>query len=452
MLGMSQPASSSAPAGPPGPAGSPGSLDDDELVQLETPLRRFVQARVSDPHRVDDIVQETLLRTWEAASRLEIETLIAYAIVVARNEINAWARADATAQRHLPRLVDPSEPGRPEDAVTAQESGAALTAALTALPERSRLALVAHDLHDEPLSRIAEQQQVRPGALATQLHRTRARLRVDYVLALRRVTLPTARCRPVLMAISAGDARQQRALHAGQHLADCPMCDQLAVPLMSRDRSLAGFVPWFALGAPHGAVEGWVRRHPRSSASATAAVGLAAAAVLIATVFGVQPPAPAASAPAQPSTNSATKPASQLLSPTASSPSAPSSVTSTPGAPPAVAGLTSAGQPVVAATNQLGPAGSLPVTATGALVMAVPGDEGFWIGDDHARMWVQMTGTGESPLHVTPGMRLSFQATAVANAPGFVDSLTLKHAEDRDALTAAGVHLDVPNTSVTVTR
>ena len=206
---MSQPASLPASANP---EGLPGSLGHDELVQLEAPLRRFVLSRVSDPDRADDIVQETLLRAWEAASRLEIETLVAYAIVVARNEINAGARADATAKRHLPRLVDLREPRRPEDAVTAQESGAALTAALTALPERIRLALVAHDLHDEPLARIAERQRVRPGALATQLHRTRARLRVDYVLALRRVTVPTARCRSVLMAISAGDARQQRAL------------------------------------------------------------------------------------------------------------------------------------------------------------------------------------------------------------------------------------------------
>ncbi len=443
----------SQPASLPASAGLPGPLGHDELVQLEAPLRRFVLSRVSDPHRADDIVQETLLRTWEAASRLEIETLIAYAIVVARNEINAWARADATAQRHLPRLVDLREPGSPEDAVTAQESGAALTAALTALPERTRLALVAHDLHDEPLARIAERQQVRAGALATQLHRTRARLRVDYVLAMRRATLPTSRCRSVLMAISAGDTRQQRALDAGPHLADCPMCDQLAEPLLSRDRSLAGLLPWFALGAPHGAVEGWVRRHPRASATSAAAVGLAAAAVLIATLVGARSPAPASAVPAPAATVTATTPADPLPSPSATAPAPPSSAAApTPAAPKAVPGLTTSGQSVVAAASQLGAAGSLPVTATGALVVAVPGDEGFWVGDDQARMWVQMTGSGESPLHVIPGMRLSFQATMVTNGPAFVDDLTLKHAEDRDALNSAGVHLSVPNTGITVTR
>ena len=121
-------------------------------------------------------------------------------------------------------------------------------------------------------------------------------------------------------------------------------------------------------------------------------------------------------------------------------------------APIAVPGLTAAGQPVVAAPSQLGAAASLPVTAAGAFVVAVPGDEGFWVGDDQARMWVQMTGTGESPLHVTPGMRLSFQATLVANGPAFVGDLALKRAADRAALTSAGVHLDVPNTGITVTR
>lgn len=328
----------------------------------------------------------------------------------------------------------------------------ALTAALTALPERTRLALVAHDLHDEPLAQIAERQQVRPGALATQLHRTRARLRVDYILALRGATLPTSRCRSVLMAISAGDARQQKALHAGQHLADCTVCDELAIPLLSRDRSLAGLLPWFALGTPHGTVEGWVRRHPRTSATSAAVVGLAVAAVLIATLAGARAPAPASAVPAPASVVTATAPADPVSSPATTAPSSPpSAAAQTPAAPTPVPGLTTSGQPVVASRSQLGAADSLPVTATGAMVIAVPGDEGFWVGDGKTRMWVQMTGNGESPLHVTPGMRLSFQATLVANPPTFVRDLALANAEDRDALNSAGVHLSVPNTSVAVT-
>lgn len=80
-------------------------LSTDELAALHAPLRRYVMSRVGDPHRADDIVQETLLRTLEAVGTLEIETLTAYAIAVARNEIPSHARASATSRRYLPRLV-----------------------------------------------------------------------------------------------------------------------------------------------------------------------------------------------------------------------------------------------------------------------------------------------------------------------------------------------------------
>jgi hypothetical protein len=42
---------------------------------------------------------------------------------------------------------------------------------------------------------------------------------------LRRVELPTARCQPVLLALSAGDRRRQLALDAGGHLMQCPTCN-----------------------------------------------------------------------------------------------------------------------------------------------------------------------------------------------------------------------------------
>src|SRR4028118_1149201 len=43
------------------------------------------------------------------------------------------------------------------------------------------------------------------GAIAAQLNRARARLRVEYLLALERTDPPSDRCRPVLLALSGGD-------------------------------------------------------------------------------------------------------------------------------------------------------------------------------------------------------------------------------------------------------
>lgn len=428
----------------PGPA---GLFTADELAGLEIPLRRYVLSRTRDPHQADDIVQETLTRTLAVADSLEIETLSAYAIVVARNEITARARADTTARRHLPRLLETRQPVTPDEVITAQESRAALASALAALPDRTRLLLIAHDVHGQPLTEIAQEKNVRPGALAAQLHRTRARLRVDYVLALRRATLPTTRCRPVLLAISAGDFRQQHALNAGEHLAGCAVCDDLAVPLLTRDRSLAGLMSWLALGTPHGVIEGWARGHPRTSA--TTATAAAAAAVLGTTLLiaAHRTPAVDASPPSlgAPSIAATTTPA------VGGAPStAPSSPTSS-GSPAAVPNLT-AGGAVVPARAQLGSAASAPVVATAVVVLAVPGDEGFWVGDDQARMWVQMTGRGESPLQVTAGMRMSFQGNLVVNGPTFVSDLDLKQAQDRAALDAIGIHIEVASSAITVVR
>lgn len=413
-------------------------LSTDELVSLELPLRRYVMSRTGDPHQADDIVQETLTRTLSAADRLDVQTLTGYAIAVARNEITSRARADSTGRRHLPRLVDLREPASPEDVVTANESRVALGAALAALPEDARRLLVAHDVHERPLGEIAREENVRPGTLAAQLNRTRARMRVDYVVALRRATLPTARCRPVLLAISASDLRRQDALHAGEHLAGCTVCDELAVPLLNRDRTVAGLLPWVALGTPHGWVGGWLRAHPRAGVTGGASavvVGLAAATLLVVSHLSPPPdPSPAGVAHPRPAVTSV------------------GSAGPPPPAPAAVPHLTSGGGRVVPATSQLGTAASAPVVATGVVVLAVPGDEGFWVGDDRARIWVQMSGRAESPLQVVAGMRLAFEGTLVRTTPAFVRSLGLARPQDRAAVTAEGVHVEVGEAEVEVVR
>jgi anti-sigma regulatory factor (Ser/Thr protein kinase) len=70
--------------------------------------------------------------------------------------------------------------------------------------------------------------------VAAQLNRTRARLRVEYLLALDDVELPTDRCRAVLYALSGGDRRRQREVDAGRHLLECEVCARLSEPLLER--------------------------------------------------------------------------------------------------------------------------------------------------------------------------------------------------------------------------
>jgi len=61
-----------------------------------------------------------------------------------------------------------------------------------------------------------------------------------------------------------------------------------------------------------------------------------------------------------------------------------------------------------------------PATAQLATVQSVPADEGFWVGtSDTNRIWVQLTGAGESPQTVKAGDHITFTGTEVANPAGF---------------------------------
>lgn len=440
------------------PVGRDGSgIGADDLIKLRGPLHRYVAAMVQSEQDVDDIVQETLVRMLQVTRRLEVETLSAYAFTVARNLVFTGARAQATARRHLPRLLDLNEPVRPDESATTAEARHALATALADLPPARRAVLLARDVHRRPLTELADHQQTTPNVLASQLHRTRALLRLDYVLALRRVTLPTPACRPVLLAISGGDRRQQAVLRAGDHLATCRTCADVAPPLVHRDRALAGIVPWLSLGAVHGKLEGLVRRHPRSSVSAAVAAAVLAAAA--AAAHSSAPPPATATPTTQPASA-----VSQTETPTptetrqAATPAPATSSGPNTGAAPsdaalvAVPAITIAGQPFFAERNHLAALAGRTVTARRVRVLAVPADEGFWVGQDNARVWVQFTGPGESPLQVKVGQRLTFTAEVTANTTTFLAHVGLEPKAGRADLERDGYHLQVDPRTVQLDR
>ncbi|MCZ2815253.1 hypothetical protein [Modestobacter sp. VKM Ac-2984] len=90
-----------------------------------------------------------------------------------------------------------------------------------------------------------------------------------------------------------------------------------------------------------------------------------------------------------------------------------------------------------------------PAVATLVPVLAVPADEGFWIGNEQARIWVQLVAPGESPVNVNPGDLVSFTGEVVPNADGFVEGLSLPD-DMATALNDLGYHVEVPAGDVTV--
>ncbi len=205
-----------------------------ELEALIPMLRRIVGARVGGHPAAEDLVQETLVRVLAARDRIEPGMLEPYAIATARNVVTSMWRQDDRAARNQHRLHDPSEPDSADHLVVAAEESRAISAALERLTARERRILLAHEVIGQDTRSLAKETESTAGAVAAQLKRTRARLRVEYVLALENVEPPTDRCRPVLLALSGADRRRQHELDAARHLLECDVCARLGGPLLGR--------------------------------------------------------------------------------------------------------------------------------------------------------------------------------------------------------------------------
>jgi RNA polymerase sigma factor (sigma-70 family) len=205
-----------------------------DVAALIPMVRRIVGARVSDRAAADDLVQETLARVLAAAGRIEPGMFEPYAIVTARNLIASMWQEQDRHRRNQHRVVDLRPPEAPGEHLLAREEHTAIARALARLSERERQTLLAHEVSGQDTRSLAKELGSTAGAVAAQLNRTRARLRVEYLLALEQTEPPTDRCRPVLLAISGGDRRRQRELDAGRHLLECEFCALLSRPLMER--------------------------------------------------------------------------------------------------------------------------------------------------------------------------------------------------------------------------
>ena len=212
--------------------GPAGGSDVTALIPM---LTRFVGARVASPQVAEDLVQETLVKVLAAVNRVEPGMLEPYAIATARNLMASMWQEQARHLRNQHRVVDLLGAKLPDEDLLNQEDRAAIAAALERLSERERWTLVAHEVAGRDTRSIGTELGLTAGAVAAQLNRSRARLRVEYLLELHDVAdPPTDRCRPVLFALSSGDRRRQRELDAARHLLECELCSELSQPLLER--------------------------------------------------------------------------------------------------------------------------------------------------------------------------------------------------------------------------
>jgi len=374
---------------------------DAELVELHALVTRVVRARVRDPDTADDLVQETVARVLTARSRLDGGALAPYAVVTARNLVRSSGRHEDRARRHRHRLVDGDTAASPEDEVTQDEERRALGLAWSKLGPEERRALAAHEIDGAEVAALAQESEVTPGAVAVRLSRSRARLRLEYVLALRRVELPSDRCRSVLLAISSRDRRRQAALDTGDHLLHCECCASLSEPLLKRSRPLAVLWPLVALlrvarsiGRGVTGAGRWVRGHPVHATGGATGMAVVAVAIVVLT---------------RPGGGWLRSDGRSLLPP-----------------PPASALASVAGHRV---------------EARSMTVQRVATPTGFWVGtSSRSRLFVEVSGAPAFP--VAAGQKVSFVGHIEPNHPGSTERFALG-GPDADQLGNEGHHVDV---------
>jgi len=208
--------------------------DDDRLLELVPVVRRIIGARIQDRHVADDLVQETLARVMAARSRVEGDTLAPYAATTARNLVASHFQGKDLARRKAHLLAGEETTAPPIDGLIDQEDKRLMSLALERLPASERDALIAHEVEGVDTRSLAARRDSTPGAVAASLSRTRAKLRVEYLLIEEDVEPESDRCRPVLRALSAGDRRRQRELEAGAHILGCEVCARVSPRLVSR--------------------------------------------------------------------------------------------------------------------------------------------------------------------------------------------------------------------------
>jgi RNA polymerase sigma-70 factor (ECF subfamily) len=123
-----------------------------------------------DLAEAQDLSQEAFCRAWQRWPRISgYDDPLAWVRRVAANlATSRWRRLAAARRyrlRERPSYVPPLDPDH-----------VAVVAALRALPERQRLAVVMHHLLDLPVTTIAQQQGVSAGTVKSWLHRGRAAL------------------------------------------------------------------------------------------------------------------------------------------------------------------------------------------------------------------------------------------------------------------------------------
>ncbi len=140
------------------------------------PLANFLYRLCFDKQHVEDIMQETFVKTWKAMSSFKRESKLSTFIFTIA--INVWKNE---GRKKREKVTDAFEAGTtqndPFDALVKDENIQRLKAAIEALPEHERMVLVLSEYNDMNYAQISEVLNIPVGTVKSRVFKAMQRLR-----------------------------------------------------------------------------------------------------------------------------------------------------------------------------------------------------------------------------------------------------------------------------------
>jgi RNA polymerase sigma-70 factor, ECF subfamily len=247
-------------------AGDRGALEE-LLARYERNVYRFGLRMCGDEEAAREVLQETLLAAFRGLPAFRGEAALStWLYQIARSfcikERRGAPRTEPLDEKMAERLAGGSP--APDLSTHAREVGAALAAAIAALPPDHREALVLRDVEGLSAEEAASVVGVEVGALKSRLHRARAQLRTELAALLGESEAGPAPCPELaqeLSAYAAAEIDQAACARIEEHMARCPRCAG-ACDALKRTVSLCRRIPGDEVPAP---VRAAVRRAIRAA-------------------------------------------------------------------------------------------------------------------------------------------------------------------------------------------
>jgi RNA polymerase sigma-70 factor (ECF subfamily) len=233
---------------------------DQLLAQHEPHVYRFGLRMCGDEDSAREVLQETLLAAFRGLREFRGDaSLSTWLYQIARSFCVKTRRRGAGEPAQFTPLDSPDalaveDSGRSSDEhAHAREVGAAIQAALLALPEPHREAVVLRDVEGLSAEEAAKVAGIEVGALKTRLHRGRLELR-DHLSSLfsppgERAAVPCPDLAEALAACAEAEIDQETCARIERHLSECKRCASVCDSL-KRIITLCSRIPGDAVPAP----------------------------------------------------------------------------------------------------------------------------------------------------------------------------------------------------------